>query len=222
MKYSTQVIAVEHVTHDTLGLTLHKPQGYSYSPGQATDLAIQKPGWETEWRPFTFTSLPEEDRLEFTIKTYPEHGGVTNQLLQIRPGDEIILHEVFGDIGYKGPGVFIAGGAGITPFIAIFKDLQKRNLLPGNTLIFANKSRADIIHESNFKAMLGNRFINILSEEKLPDYAHGFITPSFLKQYLNATNDYVYLCGPDPMMNALDQQLQQLGVPPDKIVKEGF
>jgi predicted ferric reductase len=31
---------------------------------------------------------------------------------------------MFGAIEYKGEGVFIAGGAGVTPFIAILRQLQ--------------------------------------------------------------------------------------------------
>lgn len=97
-------------------------------------------------RPFTFTCLPEDNYIEFTIKTYPARKSVTNQLLQLKAGDELILHDVFGDIAYKGAGVFIAGGAGVTPFIAIFRYLQSKNIVGNNKLIFANKTKADIIH----------------------------------------------------------------------------
>ena len=98
-----------------------------------------------EKRPFTFTCLPNDDYLEFTIKTYPSHKGVTNELLQLKQEDELILHDVFGAIAYKGEGVFIAGGAGVTPFISIFRFLRSKNEIGGNKLIFANKRKADII-----------------------------------------------------------------------------
>ncbi|NTW09607.1 MAG: hypothetical protein HGA28_08585 [Anaerolineaceae bacterium] len=61
-------------------------------------------GWENEIRPFTFTNLPDDDYLQFTIKTYPSHKGVTNELLQLRKKDELILGEVFGAIEYAGEG----------------------------------------------------------------------------------------------------------------------
>ena len=101
-----------------------------------------------EKRPFTFTCLPDDDYLEFTIKTYPSHKGVTNELLQLKQNDELILHDVFGAIAYKGEGVFIAGGAGVTPFISIFRFLRSKNEVGGNKLIFANKAKADIILEA--------------------------------------------------------------------------
>jgi ferredoxin-NADP reductase len=55
------------------------------------------------------------------------------------------LHDVFGAIAYKGQGVFIAGGAGVTPLICIFRNLQLKNEIRGNMLIFANKTKEDII-----------------------------------------------------------------------------
>src|SRR5689334_8705366 len=112
---------VRKVTHDVLGIKVEKPAGYNFVPGQATEVAINDPQWVNEKRPFTFTNLPEEDHLEFTIKTYPQHKGVTNRLLGLKAGDELVLHDVWGAIHYKGKGLFIAGGAGVTPFISIFR-----------------------------------------------------------------------------------------------------
>ncbi len=49
----------------------------------------------------------------------------------------------------------------------------------GNKLIFANKTRADIILENDFRKFLGKDFINILSEEKAEGYFHGRIIRTF-------------------------------------------
>lgn len=171
---------------------------------------------------FTFTCLPGDDFLQFTIKTYPSRQRVTNELLSIKPNDELILHDVFGDIAYKGEGVFIAGGAGVTPFISIFRYLNSTNQIGSNKLIFANKTKDDIILEAEFKSMLGNNFINILADEEVEGYAHGFITESFLKTHINNPPTYIYLCGPPPMMDAVELHLASLHVPADLIIKEGF
>ena len=48
-----------------------------------------KTGWENERRPFTFTCLPSDTFLEFTIKTYPVRKGVTNELLKLNLNDEL-------------------------------------------------------------------------------------------------------------------------------------
>ncbi|HAQ70567.1 hypothetical protein N9545_08400 [Salibacteraceae bacterium] len=81
-------------------------------------------------------------------------------------GDELIIGESWGTIGYKGEGTFISGGAGVTPFISIIRHLHFKNEIGNNKLIFANKQKSDIILQREFEAILGENFINILSDEK--------------------------------------------------------
>ncbi len=221
-KHYVKVKQIEKVTHDTLRVVTEKPEGYTFKPGQATEMAINKNGWQKERRPFTFTSLPHQKDLEFVIKTYPEHDGATDKLLDVTKGDELIVHEVFGAITYKGEGVFIAGGAGVTPFIAILRDLKEKNKVGNNKLIFANKTKKDIILKEEFEELLGENFINILSDEKTGEYAHGMVTEDFLKRHMGDTNRYFYLCGPPPMIEAVQKDLQNLGVDKNKIVTEEF
>jgi ferredoxin-NADP reductase len=221
-QHIVKIKSIGKVTHDVLQIVTEKPQPYTFTPGQATEISINKPGWIDEKRPFTFTCLPDNDYLEFTIKTYPSHKSVTNQLLQLKKDDELLLHDVFGAIAYKGEGVFIAGGAGVTPFISIFRNLQSKNEKGNNKLIFANKTKADIILEEEFKRILGNNFINILSDEKVLGYANGFITEDFIKANSSGINQLYYLCGPPPMMEAIEKQLANLQVDENSIVKETF
>lgn len=121
-----------------------------------------------------------------------------------------------------GEGIFIAGGAGVTPFITILKQLEKENKIGNNKLIFANKTKADIILEDKFHKLLGDNFINILSEEKIADYEHGFISAELIKKYTNEYAKYFYLCGPEPMMQAVEKHLFSLGIADRFIVKEAF
>lgn len=215
-----KIKSICHVTHDVLRIVLEKPDSYLFTPGQATEIAINKKEWKKEKRPFTFTNLPDEDQLEFTIKTYPSHKGVTNELLNLKTGDEMIIHEVWGAIAYKGEGVFIAGGAGVTPFLSIFRDLKSINQIGGNKLIFANKTKADIIHEKELKDLLGDSFINILSDEAVTGYAKGIITEKFLKENIDDFDKKFYICGPPPMMDAIQGYLTKLGVGDNSVVVE--
>jgi ferredoxin-NADP reductase len=205
-----------------LQIEVEKPSGFSFIPGQATEISINRKGWKARKNPFTFTSLPHENHLQFVIKTYPSHQGVTNQLLQARKGDELILHDVFGAIAYKTEGVFIAGGAGITPFIAIFRDLQSKNKINANRLIFANKTKGDIILEDEFTQLLGKNFINILADEDVEGYAHGLITKDFLKAHIPDTHTQIYLCGPEAMMAVTEGFLADLHIDKGLIVKEAI
>jgi ferredoxin-NADP reductase len=219
-EYVVKILNIENVTHNVKRFQFEKPEGYSFIPGQATDVSINVPSLKNEKRPFTFTSLNSAGYLEFTIKIYTDHNGITNELGKLEPGSELIIRDVWGDIAYKRRGVFIAGGAGITPFISIFRDLQSKRKIGGNTLIFSNKTKKDIILESELKLMLGNSFINILSEEKSKGYAYGFITEEFLKANIPENPQNYYLCGPPPMMEAIIKQLSGLGVSKKSITME--
>jgi ferredoxin-NADP reductase len=222
MSHVVKILSIEHATHDVLRITTDKPAGYVFAPGQATDVSIYKPEWENEKRAFTFTSLPSENHLEFTIKTYPDRKGVTNQLLQFQPNDKLILHEVFGDISYKGEGLFIAGGAGITPFLSILRWLHSRKQVGSNKLIFANKTKADIINGVELKKYLGSNLINVLSDEDAEGCLRGFVTENLIRSSGVSPDKYFYLCGPPPMMDAVEKQLANLKIMSQNIVKEGF
>lgn len=221
-QHFVKIKSIDNVTHNVLKIITEKPRYYNFTPGQATEISISKNGWQEERRPFTFTCLPDDDYLEFTIKTYPFRNGVTNELLQLKKNDELILHDVFGAIAYNGEGVFIAGGAGVTPFISIFRFLRTKNEIGGNTLIFANHKKIDIILKEEFESMLGKKFINILSDEEVNGYGHGHITEEFLKSNITDLHKRIYLCGPEPMMEAIEKYLSNLGVQADSIIKEEF
>ena len=221
-EHIVKIINVENVTHNVKRFTLSKPDNYIFTPGQATDIVINKPEWLKERRPFTFTSLNEWDRLEFTIKIYSDHEGVTNELGKLKAGDELILHDIWGAIHYKGEGVFIAGGAGITPFIAIFRQLNKDGKLGNNQLIFSNKTSKDIILKDEFEQMLGDNFINTLTQEKTEKYDNNIINEDYLKEKIKNLDQYFYICGPDAMIEAISNELQNIGVDKDKIVIEEF
>lgn len=217
-----EVKKVEHLTHDVLHIVVEKPEGAQFHPGQATEVFIDKEGWRNEGRPFTFIGLPEDEYLEFAIKSYSDHNGVTNELQNLKAGDKLILNDIFGAIEYKGEGTFIAGGAGITPFISILRNLKSNQALGNNALIFANKKAEDIILKDEFDQMLADKFVNILSGESNDSYAHGFVDADFIKAHAASMDGYFYICGPIPMTKAVMGHLAALGVAEDKIVTEDF
>ena len=122
-EYIVKVLEAKFITHDVKRFVVEKPLGYDFISGQATDISINLPDWKDKLRPFTFTSLRESKSLEFIIKLYRDHDGVTKMLGTVNSGDELILHDVYGTLTYKKPGVFLAAGASITPFILIFREL---------------------------------------------------------------------------------------------------
>jgi len=211
---------IHSVTHDVKQYTTTKPQGYTFEPGQATEVAINNSEWKSEKRPFTFTSLPDEDTLEFTIKSYRDHNGVTDAMDGLVAGDELIIDDAWGAIQYNGNGTFIAGGAGITPFIAIFKMLKQEDKLAGNKLIFSNKKQEDVILESYWQELLGNDFISTLTHEDVDGHLNQKIDMNFLKKWVAGYAQNFYVCGPDQMVKDISGSLEMLGASPDGITFE--
>jgi ferredoxin-NADP reductase len=215
-----RILEIQSLTHDVKLFKVSKPQGYEFVPGQATEVAINQEGWKGEKRPFTFTSLPEESHLEFVIKSYHDHDGVTKQFDTLSAGDELIIDDSWGAIQYKGKGVFIAGGAGITPFIAIFKSLQAKGDIKGNRLFFANKTGRDVILEAYFQDLLGKDFISVLDQEVKGGHKYGRIDKDFLEKYIRDFSQEFYVCGPEAMVKSISQSLEELGANPEGIVFE--
>lgn len=221
-KQIVKILQTESVTHNVRRFKLERPSGVTFVPGQAADVSINKPKWVEEKRPFTFTGLTHWDHLEFTIKIYPDHHGVTGELVRLKAGDELVIHDVFGAIHYIDEGVFIAGGAGVTPFISILRTLAHEKRLGNNILLFSNNTVADIILKDEFEAMLGPGFINTLTEKPAPGYDNRMIDAAYLKDKINDLSVYFYICGPDPMVEAVKKALLSLGVEETKIVIEQF
>lgn len=218
--YPVKILESSFINHNVKRFIVKKPAGYHFIPGQGTDVSINLPEWKDRVRPFTFTSLNEWPYLEFTIKIYDDHNGVTKQLGKTNAGEELLLHDVFGSIIYKGPGIFIAGGSGITPFIAIFRDLYNRNSIGGNTLILSNKYAEDIIYGNELEQMLGANFINVLTRQGVVGFMEHRIDRNFLVEYIRDFSGHFYVCGPDVFVTDMCRHLVSLGANPDSLVIE--
>lgn len=219
-KHTVKILKIEKITHDVRRLTIQKPYNYSFIPGQATEVSVNKPGWETKKSPFTFTCLNNSPFLEFTIKIYKERKGVTNQISKLRVGDSLIIRDVWGAINYNGPGIFIAGGAGITPFIAIFRQLKKENKIKGNNLIFSNKTEEDIILKDELEKLLDGNCTFLLTREKNKKYKNSRIDKNYIKENIKNFKQNFYICGPKQMVKDIKEYLGELGVKPESLVWE--
>ncbi|HEX5078915.1 MAG TPA: FAD-binding oxidoreductase [Geminicoccaceae bacterium] len=220
MPHTIPILKVEPVTHDVRRFTVRKPQGYRFEPGQATLVSIDRPGWQKRKRPFTFTSLNDWPDLEFTTKIYPDHHGVTEQLGTLQAGDGLLLEDPWGTIQYKGSGTFIAGGAGVTPFIAILRQLARDGRLAGNTLLFSNKTARDIILRDEFEAMEGLRRVFTVTHERAAALESRRIDRAFLQDHVADFGQHFYVCGPKQMVEDLKGHLEALGARADAVVFE--
>jgi propane monooxygenase reductase subunit len=219
---SVKILAIADVTHNVRRYTLERPPGYDFQPGQATEVSLDEDGWRDKKHPFTFTALTDAPNLEFTIKSYFNTGkdGVTERLYGYKPGQSLILRDVWGTITYKGPGTFIAGGAGVTPFIAILRDLHHRRKLDGHTLIVSNRTEADIILREEFESFRGLDVIWTVTDDPASTLLHDRIDAKFLEAQVKDFAQNFYLCGPDDMVRDLRGTLKDLGADVENVTWE--
>jgi cytochrome-b5 reductase len=218
--HTITLLMSEFVTHDVRRLVASRPPGFEYRPGQGVELAINRTGWVDQTRPFTPTSLADDLVLEFTIKSYPDHAGVTRELHRLEAGEELLLSEPFGTITDEGPGVFIAGGAGITPFLAILRARAHAGTLDGCSLIFSNKTPGDVICEKELRHLLGANCILLCTGEAVPGCTPRRIDRDFLAGHVDDFSRRFYVCGPPGFMAKVNAALEDLGANPQNLVFE--
>lgn len=218
MNHTVTILMTEFVTHDVKRFIVSKPDDFSFEAGQGVKLAIQRPGWSDKGRPFTPTSLPGDGVLEFTIKAYPHHKGVTQALHGLAAGNELLLSEPFGTMSYRGLGTFIAGGAGITPFLAIMRDLARTEQTAGHTLLYSNRTPADIICEKELRHYFGERCFFTCTQEPGPGYDNRRIDATLLKELIDDYQQHFYLCGPPAFNKGISDLLKTFGANPEALV----
>lgn len=219
-EYPITIRAIERLTPNVRRYTCEKPEGYTFEPGQATEVSLDREGWREEKRPFTFTSLPGDDHLEFTIKSYADHDGVTDRIGQLVEGDRLVIRDSWGAITDHGAGTFIAGGAGVTPFISLLRRRAADGELAGCHLIFSNLTEADIILREEFEQMSGLRTTWLVTDQADSEFAADLLDRAGLERLIDGTDQQFYLCGPQPMVDALSAALEELGASADAVTFE--
>jgi predicted ferric reductase len=206
--------------------------------GRAPDFAAGQFAWAnlghspfslTE-HPFSISSAPaDRARIEFTIK---EAGDFTARVGTIPPGTPAYLdgpHGTFTPAGRPACRlVLIGGGVGFAPLLGILRQLAHENWPHPVDVIYGNRAQSQIVARDELEALearLDLRLHLVLSEPP-PDWPgpRGELTPDILAACLpERDRDALYLvCGPVPMMNAVERALLDLGIPADRIVSERF
>lgn len=213
-----KILNTHYIAHNVKRFVLEKPADFKYTPGQSAKISINLPDWEDKIRPLTFTSLQDWDFLEFIVKIYEDHKGVTSQLGKLNSGSELLLHEVYGTIKYKGPGIFIAGGTGITPFIAIFRALFVSGNLRNVALLYSNKTKDDIILHDELVKMLGPAYKNVFTREGVIGFRERRIDRKFLIETIGNFDSRFYVCGPKIFTEEICEALISLGADPEYLI----
>ena len=220
---------------NTWSLTV-KPLGHRglrFQPGQFAWITVLNSPFSEAEHPFSISSSASKpERLTFTIK---ELGDFTRKIKTLQPGLEVFIDGPFGHFSvdrhtHAEQFMFIAGGVGITPIMSMLRTLSDRGDRRPLILLYANKDWEGVTFREELERLedsLNLRVVHVL-ERPAPGWEgeQGFINREMLKRYLpeSARRNLVeiFICGPQPMMNAVEKSLADLGVPFGDVHSERF
>ncbi len=182
---------------------------------------LSREGW---WRghPFSISSAPNGAWLRITIK---DLGDWSDELQRLKVGTRVFIEGPYGALTgarrTQPKVLLIAGGIGITPLRALFEALPAK---PGDmTLVYRARDANDIVFRSEIDALARVRGANVHyllgPRTQRPDP----LGPRSLQRLVPDIGDHdVYVCGPAPMMQAIETSLRGLGLPRRQIHAERF
>lgn len=164
-------------------------------------------------------------------------GIASSFIFNLKPGDKVWVSGPYGEFFAKETDremVFIGGGAGMAPMRShIFDILDTKNTTRKVSYWYGARSVREMFYDDEFKA-LAKRFpnfsYNIALSEPVPEdnwtgptgFIHQVLYDSYLKNHEDPTEIEYYMCGPPPMIDAVDRMLYDLGVEPEMIAYDKF
>lgn len=216
-----QVSRVAHPAHDVVEATLRPLAGaLKPAPGQfvlARFVDSERYVACGEFHPFTVSGIDADGELRVTIKAL---GACSTQIQAIAAGALVRLQGPFGNfLGEAGasPRLWVAGGIGITPFMAALR--QQRCEQP-TALLYLYRTPADAAFLAELQMLqASDPMFQLLGQATGPQ-------PPSLEPLLSAVDRIserqVHVCGPAPLLARLRSSLQALGVHPAAIHFESF
>lgn len=228
--YIVEDVVREHGRSWTLVL---KPQGHKgilFRPGQFAWLTVWSSPFAIREHPFSFSSSAvTPDRLALTIK---ELGDFTAKIGEVTPGTRAYLDGPYGsfsvDLFPASKYAFVAGGIGITPIVSILRTMADRRDTRPAVLFYAVKSMDEATFREDIEQLKGRMDLDVVYIPQTPpegwEGESRFINgPMMVRHLPQDRNDMeFFICGPVPMMDAVENALFGLGLPMDWIQSERF
>jgi ferredoxin-NADP reductase/ferredoxin len=212
-----------------LAIALEGRAGFSFHAGQY--VRIKVPGTD-QWRSYSMCSTPRDlPKMEFLVRIIPG-GAMSEYLRNAREGERL---EVEGPLGAfilhpgKGLHVFVAGGTGLAPVLAMIDEMRRASgPKPKMLLSFGCASDKTFFYrdEIELRQWWIPQLSVRLSADRVEDPASGLIvgTPvdALGAEAISDPEAAAYLCGPPPMIEGARRRLAELGVNPERIYAERF
>ena len=204
-----------------------RPAGFAHEAGQNALFTLPGGG---DSRTFTIASAPHDPHL--TVATRMRDSAFKRTLKTAQPGMKIeidgpaglmVLHE-----DATRPAVFLAGGIGITPFLAMARDAAHRRLPHRIQLFYANRRPQDAAFLDELRALekrnANYRLVAVFSEPPADWKGEtGFINRALLERHLpKPVEPIYYFAGPPAMAMAMQSMLTELGVAEADMRSEEF
>jgi predicted ferric reductase len=216
---------------ETTTLALKPPAAaqFRFQPGQFGWFAIGRSPFSLTQHPFSFSSSAERDEVELAVKAL---GDFTSRVSELEPGTTVYVdgpHGVFSMDQDEGPGFgFVAGGVGIAGLISMLRTMADRHDVRPAVLFYANGNWDSVAFREDLERLKGALDLTVVHVLERPpeDWAGetGYLTAEVFSRHLppGYRRFQFFICGPDPMMDAAEAALVQLGVPPERVHTERF
>ena len=203
---------------------------------------------EPEFRAYSMANHPAEGNrvmLNVRISTPPPPlwndvppGIASSYIFNLKPGDKVTISGPYGEFFIKEKSeremVYIGGGAGMAPMRShLFHLFHTEKTNRKVSFWYGARSKREMFYDEDFvdiKSKFDNfKYIVAMSDPQPEDNwtgATGFIHSVLLEEYLKNHDDPTeieyYMCGPPPMIDALENMLYSLGVEPEMIAYDKF
>lgn len=202
----------KHEVGDVWSYTFIPMEPLAWAAGQSLRLEVMGPYGPIEHR-FSIFSAPATG--EVTITTRHSGSPYKQALAALQPGDHADAYGVEGDFIWfdtPGPHVFVAGGIGITPFIAMLSERTHKKLPIPAHLIYANRDDT------------------VACKQLLDSWAA--LHPEFSVSYkigerataqdIQLDGGLIYISGPSAMVTGLSADIIAAGIDPSLIKGDLF
>jgi ferredoxin-NADP reductase/YHS domain-containing protein len=211
----------EHLVDNVWAFRFHPQKPVHWTAGQymRVELPHANPDKEGTKRWFTISSAPYEAYIQITTRV--TKSTFKQALSRLEVGDTLSMiedsegHFIWQDSDK--PIIFIAGGIGITPYHSILMQRAHDKQPLSVTLIYGNRTDEVVFKE------LFDRYAAENPEFTVRYVIGEPLTATLLKELQPSLNQsFVYLSGPDPMVDALGAELVSAGLPESQLKKDGF
>lgn len=227
-KITAEIETIKELDEDIREYTFKfkEPATINYKPGQFILVKIlDEP---LMYRAYSISSYSEDGtKLSVTIKKLPDGFGTNIIFDNFKEGNTVQLEGPMGNeliVDKKADKVlFVAGGIGITPFIPMTQNIiETENNHQEVKLIYGVNYEKDFLYDDHFQNITQSSdkfdYTKVVAFDENWQGKKGFVTDVIKDMELD---DYqIYLCGPEPMINATMNVLNNKNVDEDNIYFE--